>query len=263
MKKDDQVLPLSFKEFSKKIKICSSAQVDLKKVFEQDILDIPKYAIGTYFWFIPDNSNVSIVDSSDNIHDLTSFEKDEWKKYYPDFLSKVMHPEDWNYFLGGVGFMIKYLEKLPEAERKNYRFNIYSRIKNKQHEYRWMVVQFPKIIYNPQGKAFSSLIVVSDLSHFEIINKPIMSLIDTSNAKKPFYKAIIKKSNNRSNCAQITKREREILSLMIKGENSPQIAEKLFISYSTVENHKRNLRQKTNCKTAAELVYYVLTNNLI
>lgn len=50
---------------------------------------------------------------------------------------------------------------------------------------------------------------------------------------------------------------------MISGYNTPQIAEKLFISYNTVENHKRNLRQKTNCKTSTELVYYVLKNSLI
>ena len=130
MTKEIQVVPINFEEFSKKIKVSSNAQIDFKKVFEQDILDIPKYAIGTYFWFIPDNSKVSIVDSSDNIHDLTSFKKDEWKKYYPEFLSLIMHPEDWVYFLGGVGFMINYLEKVPNNERKNYRFNIYARIKN-------------------------------------------------------------------------------------------------------------------------------------
>ena len=33
------------------------------------------------------------------------------------------------------------------------------------------------------------------------------------------------------------------------------MAKKLFISYDTVENQKRNLRQKTNCKIWAELVY--------
>lgn len=263
MKANDKIKPLDFNEFSKKIKISSSKLVDFKKVFEKDIADIPKYAIGTYFWFIPDNKNVTIVDSSDNIHELTSFKKDEWKQYYPEFLSIVMHPEDYVYFLGSVGYMIKYLESFPNKERKNYRFNIYARIKDKNQDYRWMVIQFPRIVYNEEGKAMSSLIVLSDLSHFNIVNQPIMSLIDTSNNRKPFYKAQFEKKQETLNFASITKREREILSLMIKGSNSPQIAEKLFISYNTVENHKRNLRQKTDCKTAAELVYFVMKNNLL
>ncbi len=263
MKKEKQIVPINFEEFSKKLMVSSIGEINFKKAFEQDIVDIPKYAIGTYFWFIPDNSKMVIVDSSDNIHKLTSFEKDEWKKYYPEFLSLITHPEDWVYFLGGVAYMVKYLNKIDINERKNYRFNFYARIKNKNHEYRWMAIQFPRIIYNHEGKALSSLVVVSDLSCFNIVNQPVMSLIDTSNVRKPFYKAFIEKDQKTLNCANITKREREILSLMIKGENSPQIADKLFISYHTVENHKRNLRQKTNCKTAAELVYFVLTNNLI
>ena len=65
------------------------------------------------------------------------------------------------------------------------------------------------------------------------------------------------------NIAAISKREHEVLTLMAKGLNSPQIAEKLFLSYHTVEKHKRNLRQKTSTKTSAELINYVWSNNLL
>lgn len=263
MKGEEKIYPLGFDEFSENIKVAFNEKVDYKKVFEKDILEIPKYAIGSYFWFIPDNANLTIVDVSDNLHELTSYEKDEWKKYSPEFLSPIMHPDDWIYFMGGVDFMLKYLEKITPLERKNYRFNIYARLKNSNNDYRWMVIQFPRILYNEVGKGLSSLIVVSDLSNFDIVNQPVMSLIDTTNVRKPFQRAFIEKDSEKIYCSHITKREREILSLMIVGNNSPQIAEKLFISYHTVENHKRNLRKKTQCKTSAELVYFVLKNNLI
>jgi len=263
MKNEEKIHPVGYQDFSKHLKISFDDSIDFRKEFEKDILEIPKYAIGSYFWFIPDNSKMSIVDSSDNIHQLTSFEKDEWKKYYPNFLERVTHPEDFFYFLGGVEFMIYYLQNIPVQDRQNFRFNIYVRIKNKIDKYRWMVIQFPRIIYNNEGKALSSLIVISDLSNFDIVNQPVMSLIDSSNNRKPFQLAFLEKDSQKVNCASITKREQEILSLMITGENSPQIAEKLFISYHTVENHKRNLRKKTNCKTSTELIYHVLKNNLL
>lgn len=90
-------------------------------------------------------------------------------------------------------------------------------------------------------------------------------MIDTTNSRKPFYKAIVEKGESETvvNKANITKREREILALMIHGKNSPEIAEKLFISYHTVENHKKNLRVKTESKTSAELIYYVLHHNIL
>ena len=60
----------------------------------------------------------------------------------------------------------------------------------------------------------------------------------------------------------ITKREQDILQLMAKGYNTPQISKELNIAYNTVENHKRNLRAKTNTKTSAELMNFVCNNNL-
>lgn len=207
MNDNNKIFPIDFKEFSKKIKVNHGKSLNFKKVFEKDILDIPKYAIGSYFWFIPDNSNVTIVDCSDNIHELTSYKKDEWKNYSPEFLSPIMHPEDWLYFLGGVQFMLKYLENIDIAARKHYRFNIYARIKNENDKYIWMVIQFPKIIYNQEGKGLSSLIVVSDLSHFDIVNQPQMSLIDTTSVKKTFHRAFIENDNGKVNYANITERK--------------------------------------------------------
>lgn len=263
MKNDHEIQPLRFQEFTSNLKVSRERKRNYPKIFSRDIENISKYAIGPYFWFIPDNSKMSIVETSDNIHELTNFKKDEWKKYEPEFLSKIMHEEDWIYFLGGVQYMLQYLEKIPVSERKNYRFNIYARIKNIKSEYRWMVIQFPKIIYNNEGRGLSSLIVVSDLSHFSIVNQPVMTMIDTTNSRKPFYKAIVEKNEITVNTANITKREREILALMINGKTTPEIAEKLFISYHTVENHKKNLRVKTSSKTSAELIYYVLHHNIL
>lgn len=263
MDKVSEIQPTGYEEFSKNLVAGAQKKTDYWKIFEKDIENISKYALGPYFWFIPDNSNMTIFQTSDNIHELTSYEKDEWKQFEPEFLSPIMHQEDWLYFLGGVQYMLGFLQQIPISERKNYRFNIYARIKNTNHEYRWMVIQFPKIIYSKEGKGLSSLVVITDLSHFSIVNQPVMTMIDTTNSRKPFYKAIVEKESMSVNKAYITKREREILALMIHGKTSPEIAEKLFISYHTVENHKKNLRMKTESKTSAELIYYVLHHNIL
>jgi DNA-binding NarL/FixJ family response regulator len=53
-------------------------------------------------------------------------------------------------------------------------------------------------------------------------------------------------------------REKEVVALLIKGLTSKEIAEKLFISKTTVETHRQNIRQKTGAKNIAELVSIVL-----
>ena len=64
---------------------------------------------------------------------------------------------------------------------------------------------------------------------------------------------------------QLTKREIEILELIVQGLSSTDIAEKLspIISPRTVETHKSNMMKKLNLKNTPELVKYALENKLI
>ena len=57
---------------------------------------------------------------------------------------------------------------------------------------------------------------------------------------------------------QITKREKEILNLIVEGYTSAEIAEILFISTRTVETHRSNLMSKLELKNTAALVRYAI-----
>lgn len=57
---------------------------------------------------------------------------------------------------------------------------------------------------------------------------------------------------------QITKREREILKLIVEGYTSPEIAKILYISTRTVETHRSNLMNKLELKNTAALVRFAL-----
>jgi DNA-binding NarL/FixJ family response regulator len=60
----------------------------------------------------------------------------------------------------------------------------------------------------------------------------------------------------------LSPREREILSLIVKELTSEEIAEKLFISKKTVDNHRQHLFVKCNCKSTVGLVKYAIANGL-
>lgn len=63
--------------------------------------------------------------------------------------------------------------------------------------------------------------------------------------------------------APLTRREKEILSLIAEEYSNSEIAEKLFISIRTVDTHKRNLIEKLNVKNTAGLVKYAIKNGFI
>lgn len=53
----------------------------------------------------------------------------------------------------------------------------------------------------------------------------------------------------------ITRREREVLQLIAEGMTNNSIAEKLFVSTSTVDTHRKNLLIKFNAPNTASLVH--------
>ena len=62
---------------------------------------------------------------------------------------------------------------------------------------------------------------------------------------------------------KISKREKEILSLIIKEHTAQEIANMLFISLHTVETHRSNLMSKLGVRNSAGLVRVALENNLV
>ena len=61
----------------------------------------------------------------------------------------------------------------------------------------------------------------------------------------------------------LTEREIEVLKLIAMEFSSAEIADKLYISLSTVETHRRNLFQKLNVKSAIGLTKYALKYRMI
>jgi two-component system, NarL family, response regulator NreC len=61
----------------------------------------------------------------------------------------------------------------------------------------------------------------------------------------------------------LSKREIEILKLICKEYSNAEIAEKLFLSISTVETHRKNLIAKLGVNNTVGLVKFALKNNLI
>ena len=61
----------------------------------------------------------------------------------------------------------------------------------------------------------------------------------------------------------LTSREREILHMLAEGKSNKDIATLLDLSLYTVETHRRNLQDKLNLHSLAELILYAVRKGLI
>jgi DNA-binding NarL/FixJ family response regulator len=77
-------------------------------------------------------------------------------------------------------------------------------------------------------------------------------------------KNILKAPDNEGKEPQIlTLRECEVLRLIVSGLTNKQIADKLFISIKTVETHRKNIMQKLDVHTIADLIKYTIKTGFL
>jgi DNA-binding NarL/FixJ family response regulator len=62
--------------------------------------------------------------------------------------------------------------------------------------------------------------------------------------------------------ARLSEREREVLQLLAEGHSTTQIAERLHISRKTVETHRKNIKQKLDLQSVAELTKFAVREGL-
>ncbi len=96
----------------------------------------------------------------------------------------------------------------------------------------------------------------------------IIAAIETVHAGNQFIQEELKQqllsSLSASSARQIvTRREKEILQLIVDEFTNQEIADKLFLSLRTVENHRNNLLQKLDVKNTAGLVKVAIKEGLV
>lgn len=103
-------------------------------------------------------------------------------------------------------------------------------------------------LYDERGKAINTFVLklIDDQSYEVNINYKLNRI----HSEIKFVKDHI------ISYKKLTQREKEIITLLAKGNNNPHIASQLFISRSTVEQHRKNINSKLCVKSFPQLMRY-------
>lgn len=129
-----------------------------------------------------------------------------------------------------------------------------------EEHYALQAVEYGADGYLPKDVSVSTLVNAIKTIHEGDIyyDKKISDLII-----KAFINKNIRRYGVGESSRSLTKREKEILSLVIDGVSNSIIADKLEISVRTVENHRANILRKVGVKNTAELVRYTLQHDVL
>lgn len=110
-------------------------------------------------------------------------------------------------------------------------------------------------------------ILLRDEAHKPLLTITTSSPIDAMHHMTAKAARLLEENNflrhNHTTFARLSAREREVLSLMALGKTSAETAEQLFIAQTTVETHRRNIKQKLNTNSYYEICQYARAFDLV
>lgn len=176
-----------------------------------------------------------------------------------DDILNLMHPSD-------IGFVIKAEEKALNfiiSEIGADKFPLYKgsynfRMKVADGSYQLFNHQALVLSMDENYKFIKSLNIHTNINHLTKTNNYKYSLLglagEPSYLNLEVYESQIDKSKDLSPPIVFTKREIEVIKLLAEGYNTKTIAEKLFISRTTAETHRKNILRKSGCKNSVKLI---------
>ena len=177
------------------------------------------------------------------------------------YISK-WHPSDFKVIDTKIfGENFRFLQSVPFYQYQDFIFSYNYRMINPMNQYVTVLQRFSYIPGCLANEPAGLIGVAFDITHFKNDSSVIHTIekvgeIDGKRVNELLYKKI--HAVEEPDILPISPREQQILQYMAEGMSSKQIACTLFLSVHTVNNHRKNMLQKTNCKTSSELLNYAL-----
>lgn len=165
----------------------------------------------------------------------------------PEYFQRFFVPEEMNVFVPA------YL-KMQQQQDPAAIYNFAHRVKNLRNDsYQWYFAS-AKLMFTPGSEvADKILLIVNEVNSAGNIAKKINSVLDETEWMKKHFKQF----------CRLTKREKEIITLVVSGKSSAAIADTLHIARLTVSTHRRNIAEKLQLKTFSGLYRFATVFGLI
>ena len=208
---------------------------------------------------IASNTCIAIYNLASDEYEILHwiFQGDDSTKHNPMSrlaMEALVHPSDIECCKKWKVTAINLLDKIPTNELMDYKLVYECRLKNHRGTYHRIIHQFMVLEINEQGNIGTLRLQLDRVAAEDSETAPQgMHIINTRTRKKQVY--------HKETC--LSEREIEIVKWLAVGYDSKRIAEELFISENTVNNHRRNILLKTQTGDTGKALLYARAIGLI
>ena len=207
------------------------------------------FLVGDSYYFVIDHHRLSIDLVSKEVEDVMGYTPAEFSI---PFMNDKLHPDDYPWFLTFGNRMIEFFSQLPVDKILKYKVRYDIRFRNKKGDYRRILYQGVLLEHDENGTFLRSLSVHTDITYLKQEGKPVLSFIGMDG--EPSYLDVGSKNNFIKSSNELTRREKQVLTLLIEGKLSKEISCILNISKQTVDTHRKNMLHKNNLSNTGELI---------
>lgn len=219
------------------------------------------WTIGRYFVIVGNMKNLNTELVSGDCFGISGYDQEEIQKLNAQFIIQFTVPDEQPFCLNVVKLNMQYLHGLEKDERDHIYAVYFYRAKKKDGKIITIQQQSIPIVFDENKVPYVFSNIYTDISYLGVSHVPQALMVNRHTDEifhiQPQHMQLVKLKDLFSN------REKEIIQLLINGNNSRQIGEQLHISMETVRTHRKNILKKANLNTTTELVGYALTHAVV
>ncbi|MFA6126312.1 MAG: helix-turn-helix transcriptional regulator [Bacteroidales bacterium] len=214
-----------------------------------------------------ENSSIAIVDLykkkfvsiKPKFSNLIAFDLNQAFANGPAYYISFMHPDDIPMVLDTYRRLWDFSLALPIAERKDYKTIFNFRLRSPEGKYYHFIQQLVTLELDKNGNHWLSLTLSDMLPSKTRFNKVTRRIVNMKTGKYFLFDNDVERKPK----SVLSNREAEILGLVSRGYVSKEIADQLFISVNTVNNHRQKILEKIKVVNTTEAVAYAKNLGLI
>ena len=226
----------------------SSKQRKIKEEIEKKIAEIAAVANDLpSVIIVHDLSSGSVAYMSERGLKVLNTTLESLKAMGPTYFEKYFNPKD------AENYSPKFLDMLAQNDQDKV-FSYFQQVRGSENEeWSWYLSSSKVLMCDDGGKPCYAITAAHPVEELQSVTYKIERLLEENQMMR----------KNNSKFLELTKREKEVIQHWVNGLSSAAIAEKLFVSFSTIEQHRKNIKRKLGIKSLPELVKFAQTFNMV